>query len=84
MAKSRRNKQLREETHKPQKLKWHNHKTFNTFPEANSERIKLLETQQNVKVRRTGEDGVKFTVKIGKPVKENKQKKGETKDNARE
>lgn len=81
MPKRKRSKKLREETHKPQKLKWHNHKTFNTFPEANSERIKLLETQQNVKVRRTGEGGTKFTVKIGNPIK---KKKGEEKDNASE
>lgn len=81
MPKSRRKKELCEQIHKPQKLKWHNHKTFNTFPEANSERIKLLETQQNVKVRRTGEEGSKFTVKIGSPVK---NKKGEEKDNAQE
>jgi hypothetical protein len=87
MPKRRRSKQLREETHKPQKLKWQNHKTFNTFPEANSERIALLKEHQDVKVRRTGEDGIKFTVKIGKPVKENKIKKqkiGEEKDNASE
>jgi hypothetical protein len=80
MPKRRRSKQLREETHKPQKMKWQNHKTFNTFPEANSERIAMLKEYQNVKVHRAGEDGEKFTVKIGKPIKENKsnkQKKGE-------
>ena len=87
MPKRRRNKELREETHKPQKMKWQNYKTFNTFPEANSERIALLKEYQNVKVRRTGEDGIKFTVKIGKPIKENKtnkQAQGEQKDNASE
>ena len=63
----------------PQKMNWKNHRTFNSYPEANSERIKLLETQENVKVRRTGEGGSKFTVKIGSPVKNKKGEKNATK-----
>ncbi len=80
MPKRKRSKELREETHKPQKLKWQNYKTFSTFPEANSERIALLKEHLNVKVRRSGEEGSKFTVKIGKPIKQvktNNQNKGE-------
>ena len=63
----------------PQKMSWKNHRTFNSYPEANSERIKLLKTQENVKVRRTGEDGTKFTVKIGTPIKNKKGEKNATK-----
>ena len=77
MTKRKSRKNLREHTQKPQKMKWSNHKTFNTFDEASAERVKLLETQKNVKIKRSGPDGVKFTVKIGKLIKENKQKKGE-------
>ena len=63
----------------PQRMSWKNHRTFNSYPEANSERIKLLENQENVKVRRTGEGGTKFTVKIGTPVKNKKGEKNATK-----
>jgi hypothetical protein len=63
----------------PQRMSWKNHRTFNSYPEANSERIKLLETQKNVKVRRTGDGGTKFTVKVGTPIKNKKGEKNATK-----
>tara|TARA_B100000900_G_scaffold250605_1_gene213459 strand:+ start:2338 stop:2553 length:216 start_codon:yes stop_codon:yes gene_type:complete len=51
-----------------QKFSWKNHKTFKTYEEADTERKKCLENSDYVKVRRTGPQGSRFTVKIGTPV----------------
>jgi len=82
MAKSRRIKNLREDTHKPQKLKWKVHKSFPTYEMANSERIELLKEHKNVKVHQSDVNDTKFMVKLGTPIKTPKKKKGE--DNAPE
>ena len=82
MPKSRRRKDLREQTHNPQKLKWHVHKSFPTYEMANSERIELLKENKNVKVQRSNVNDIKFMVKLGTPIKTPKKKKGE--DNASE
>jgi len=77
MPKRRTRKDLREKTHKPQKLKWSVHKSFPTYEMANSERIELLKEHKNVKVRRSDVNDTTFIVKLGTPIKTNKKKKGE-------
>ena len=52
-----------------QKFSWKNHKTYKTYQEADIERNRLLEENKNIKVRRCGQGGKLFVVKVGKPIK---------------
>ena len=52
-----------------QKFSWKNIKTYNTYEEADLKRKELLKDNEKVKVKRTGPEGSKFTVKIGSAVK---------------
>jgi len=49
----------------PQKVKWKNVAYYKTFAEADIHRNSL---EGLTKVRRCGEDGTKFVVKIGTPI----------------
>jgi hypothetical protein len=62
-----------ESKHNIQKFSWKNYKTYETYEEASQSKQLLLKDTKHVKIKRSGTAGLKFTVKIGTPIK----KKGE-------
>ena len=64
-----------------QKFNWvQTGKLFNTYEEAKIKRDELLESNNNIKIKRCGRAGTKFKIKVGTPVKKEEKKKPKKKN----
>ena len=68
---------IQEKLHNEQKFKWKTIKIFNSYKEALEHKTELLKKSENIKIKRSGPDGIKFSVKIGNKIKKEKKKDSE-------